>query len=381
MKKITLLTCAFFVQIIVFGQQKISVKLTEATLNNSIHILTKSQSIADGSYDIKGYEPWKGVRIKTYLKNANVDLKLNSSGITLDLHNVLVKSQYYYDTDNLDFDAEFGKTVEFRGSISGNNVELLGNIEDGFYLNIKAGPSLNLYGNNCYRNAGILNCTIDLVTFIFGSNTVYQNSFANYIPDLQIDLGQNILPGLPENYIYTAPKLRSTENAMFLDFYIMPKDLVIHNKVMTATMDENYVARNKISIKPSFDSNYGARLNLRIDPQEDTYNVYSSRSMTTRTKELVELTDNLSNETDNEDVNIELFGIKSYPNPVLDNLIIESTDDTYVQFQIFNILGAEVLSFNSTAFTTEIDVSTFPKGRYVIKAISSSGVSTSNFIK
>ncbi|GHT04311.1 hypothetical protein FACS189423_06800 [Bacteroidia bacterium] len=70
--------------------------------------------------------------------------------------------------------------------------------------------------------------------------------------------------------------------------------------------------------------------------------------------------------------------LKIFPNPVKTELFIKS-DWQIQKVEIYTVSGALLLSENN--FNEKISVSAFPKGVYLLKVYSGSGVAVSNLVK
>jgi hypothetical protein len=70
--------------------------------------------------------------------------------------------------------------------------------------------------------------------------------------------------------------------------------------------------------------------------------------------------------------------INIYPNPAINNLIIESPQAV---IEITNIQGQIIKTFAITGNKTNIDVSAFPSGVYVVEVKTEKGISVNKFIK
>ena len=73
--------------------------------------------------------------------------------------------------------------------------------------------------------------------------------------------------------------------------------------------------------------------------------------------------------------------IKLFPNPVADNLTITCTENTNAAVEIYSILGQKLHSSILKGTETNIDVSNFQDGVYVVALISKAGTDTYKFIK
>ncbi len=77
--------------------------------------------------------------------------------------------------------------------------------------------------------------------------------------------------------------------------------------------------------------------------------------------------------------------ISIYPNPTLDNLLLDlsSLKDKTVSLQVLDISSRLVLSINNFNIEANksIDVSTLPKGNYILNVLTSEGMINRNFIR
>ena len=68
-----------------------------------------------------------------------------------------------------------------------------------------------------------------------------------------------------------------------------------------------------------------------------------------------------------------------FPNPATSTLTIKASPKA--EIEIFNIEGQQVQTFITTGVKTKIDVSDFPSGVFIIKAVTESGIGVSKFVK
>ena len=71
--------------------------------------------------------------------------------------------------------------------------------------------------------------------------------------------------------------------------------------------------------------------------------------------------------------------ISVYPNPATDNLTIESPQSALIE--ITNIQGQLIKAFTTTGNKTNIDVSAFPSGMYVVEVKTKKGIAVKKFVK
>ena len=80
-----------------------------------------------------------------------------------------------------------------------------------------------------------------------------------------------------------------------------------------------------------------------------------------------------------ENINPKKFNVEVYPNPATDNLIIEIPLQSTIK--ISNIQGQLLKTFTTTSTKTNIDVSEFPSGVYIVELKSENGIAVKKFVK
>jgi hypothetical protein len=86
----------------------------------------------------------------------------------------------------------------------------------------------------------------------------------------------------------------------------------------------------------------------------------------------------LSTSTGISEVNGEIT-VKVFPNPVTDNLTIETPQKAIIE--ISNIQGQQIERFSATGNKTGIDISSFPSGVYFVKVKTEEGIVLKKFVK
>jgi len=81
-----------------------------------------------------------------------------------------------------------------------------------------------------------------------------------------------------------------------------------------------------------------------------------------------------------EEKQLFISAINIYPNPAINNITIVSSQEEAV-IEITNIQGQLIKTFTTTSNKTNIDVSTFPSGVYVVAVKTKNGVSVSKVMK
>ena len=59
--------------------------------------------------------------------------------------------------------------------------------------------------------------------------------------------------------------------------------------------------------------------------------------------------------------------IKIYPNPIIDNLIIESSNNKLITIRIYSLNGEEVFYNDLHSLNNKLDISSLPSGLYILK--------------
>ena len=119
---------------------------------------------------------------------------------------------------------------------------------------------------------------------------------------------------------------------------------------------EQYILLN-VAIEPSVSNNF-----VQSTMEVDYVRVYQEAALTSE--------------------NFENFQkLKLFPNPVSDKLTILNTENTNPKVEIYSIIGQKLHSFILLKNETEIDVSNYQNGIYVVKLVSETGHDTYKFIK
>jgi len=84
-------------------------------------------------------------------------------------------------------------------------------------------------------------------------------------------------------------------------------------------------------------------------------------------------------ETDASNITANAAGVTIYPNPVKDELRIESGELVIKKVEIFNISGKIIYQFNG--LENQIDVSALPRGMYLMRIETDKGIESMKFIK
>jgi hypothetical protein len=74
-----------------------------------------------------------------------------------------------------------------------------------------------------------------------------------------------------------------------------------------------------------------------------------------------------------------VFNISIYPNPATDNLTIEAPPSTVIE--ITNIQGRLIKTFTATGNKTNISVSAFTSGVYILELRTEKGIKVKKFVK
>lgn len=76
---------------------------------------------------------------------------------------------------------------------------------------------------------------------------------------------------------------------------------------------------------------------------------------------------------------LEDRGIRIYPNPTEGQLTVEITGDGACRFDIYNISGQQVLTTNSGPGRVALDISSQPKGLYILRVTTENGGDSSTW--
>jgi type IV secretory pathway TraG/TraD family ATPase VirD4 len=74
------------------------------------------------------------------------------------------------------------------------------------------------------------------------------------------------------------------------------------------------------------------------------------------------------------------YGVKIYPNPTVDNVVIESTTDIR-EVRVFDAQGTLLQLVDNQQVTTTLSLSALPAGVYLVRIVNGQGVCISKIVK
>ncbi|MFT7233853.1 MAG: hypothetical protein ACI8TA_003081 [Cyclobacteriaceae bacterium] len=240
MKKVLLITSLFAAVLPMYAQELFRVSLSEAQITSALDVLIDARSINVGDTDGPG-------NIGEYfinLESADVDIQ---TGNKLRLYNV-----HFDGRGEIDIFNNIGVTldVDIEGEVI-FDIELEGNATDGYHLNLVVVDQSDL------DYTGNLSWAVNLALAL--SNQSIE------IPDMEIALGNSLLPNALSKYFgNAAPVLSTTSNTIYLSYDVCIADLVIQNKFAESGDDLHYTACNSVKFTGEMNIPVGAILLAEI---------------------------------------------------------------------------------------------------------------------
>ena len=333
-----------------FSQNEVNVVFTETTLNNAMKVIKDARGINFGEYlNQNGLNAWY-----LNLDNAQFDIKSNN---IVNINNLKL-------TGGVDLQLWiFGKTVtgDITGSIGGK-IGVSGNNEDGYFLHV-------IPTATSFSYSGTLQSVINLIAFL-------TNNFSDYIPEVELNLGNSLLPDLLLKYFECGiPDISSNENELKLIFRVLFEDIEIKNKKIESGENVNYTASNSITFSENFTVEQGATFSAYITPKCNSY---------LKSAKLNQETDNLNvgdtiiaakeissvqqiNKSDSVKIIEEFSSADVFPNPFVNTLTVKSSSKNEFSISITDLQGRIVYENFNLKGIEELNLSHLNSGTYVVK--------------
>jgi len=334
------------------AQNNINVVFNETQLNNAIKVITDARAINFGDYlDQYGINAWF-----LNLDNATVDIQPNNVVV---LKNIKMAG-------GVDLDLWMVKmtpTGVITGSITGQ-FRVEGSPSEGYVLLIKP-TAVDL------SYTGALQTVLTIIALL-GAN------LSIHIPDIEINLGSSILPDIVLKYFKSGiPQITTNNSEIILSFEVLFDNIKIKNKIIHSGDVVNYKASNSITFEPGFTVQNGATLSVSITPKGrgdldsialvNNQHLYTSNN-TTVNSEATLINGNKSTVVDFLITEEPLDYVSVYPNPFMNTLKINATDNPADLFSvtIFDIQGRIVYE-RKNINVSEVDLSGLDDGMYVLR--------------
>lgn len=347
--KYYILSLSLLLSIAVKSQNNVNIVFNETSLNNAIKVIKTARGVNFGDYlNQNGLNAWF-----LNLNDAQVDIQPNNTVI---INNIKIAG-------GVDLQLwAFGKTLtgDITGSITGQ-FSVKGSPSEGYYLHVvPTGTS--------FTYSGSLQSVINLVA-------VLTNNFASLIPDIEVNLGNSLLPNLMLKYFKSGmPQITTNDSEIILTFEVLFDNLNVKNKTIKSGENVHYTASNSITFESGFSVEQGATFSADITPKSQS-NLKSATL--SNNKESVnigdtlisvkELTNDVS-QTDNL-TNVAPFGyVNVFPNPFMNTLSIKGSEPSILfSITIIDMQGKVVFERKNINQSDKIDLSGLEAGTYVIK--------------
>lgn len=346
--KYYILSLSLLLSIVVKSQNNVNIVFNETSLNNAIKVIKTARGVNFGDYlNQNGLNAWF-----LNLNDAQVDIQPNNVVV---INNIKIAG-------GVDLQLwAFGKTLtgDITGSITGQ-FSVKGSPSEGYYLHVvPTGTS--------FTYSGSLQSVVNLVA-------VLTNNFSSLIPDIEVNLGNSLLPNLMLKYFKSGiPQITTNDSEIILTFEVLFDNLNIKNKTIKSGENVNYKASNSITFESGFSVEKGATFSADITPKSQS-NLKSA--IQSNNKESVDigdtlisvkvLTNNLS-QTDNL-VNAPFDYVNVFPNPFMNTLSIQGSKPSILfSITIIDMQGKVVFEKKNINQSDKIDLSGLESGTYVIK--------------
>jgi len=318
------------------SQNNLDVIIDEAALNDALKIIKGARAINFGDYKNKhGLNAWY-----VNLDSATVDIKPNNK---VKLTNVVISGGA--DLQLALF--SMTPTGNITGSLEGQ-LYIGGNSTKGYYLGLKITrqPTLVYSG----PLAGIVNLALFLT-----------NNFGLVIPDIEISLGNSLLPGALQKYLKNEiPVITTNDSEIKVSFEVLFDDINLKNKTIKSGESINYTASNTIEFQSGFVAEEGSTLYASIVPK-----LPQSRSAVT-------FSDNIILGV-GDSIHSDVTGVTYSDNDIVNNentslsALNEEQNLLSLPFSltIWNSVGVIVYKEDNITLNDNIDLSFLQEGVYV----------------
>lgn len=346
------------------SQNEVNVVFTETTLNNAMKVIKDARGLNFGEYlNQNGLNAWY-----LNLDNAQFDIKSNN---IVNINNLKL-------TGGVDLQLwAFGKTAtgDITGSIGGE-IGVSGNNEDGYFLHVVPTITSFVY-------SGTLQSVINLIAFL-------TNNFSDYIPKVELNLGNSLLPDLMLKYFECGvPDISSNENELKLIFRVLFEDIEIKNKKIESGENVSYTASNSITFSENFTVEQGATFSAYITPKCNSYlksaNVYQEPNnikigdTITAAKEINSIQQIYK--SDSVKIIEEFSSVDVFPNPFVNTVAVKSSSKNEFSVSITDLQGKIVYENNNLKGIEELNLSHLKSGAYILKFMINHSIESKKIIK
>jgi hypothetical protein len=344
--KYYILSLSLFLSITVKSQNNVNIVFNETSLNNTIDVIKTARGINFGDYlNQNGLNAWF-----LNLNDAQVDIQPNN---TVVINNIIIAGG----VDLQLWTFEKTSTGDITGSITGQ-FSVKGSPSEGYFLHVvPTGTS--------FTYSGSLQSVINLVAIL-------TNNFASLIPDIEVNIGNSLLPNLTLKYFKSGmPQITTNDSEIILTFEVLFDNLNMKNRTILLGEHVHYTASNSITFESGFSVEKGATFLADITPKSQS-NLKSATLSNNKESVIIgdtlisvkELTHDVS-QTDNF---APLGNVNVFPNPFMNTLSIKGSEPSILfSITIIDMQGKVVFERKNINQSDKIDLSGLKTGTYVIK--------------
>ena len=323
----------------------------------------------------------RGINFGEYLNQNG----LNAWYLNLDNAQFDIKSNNIVNINNLKLTGGvdlqlwiFGKTAtgDITGSIGGE-IGVSGNNEDGYFLHVVPTATSFSY-------SGSLQSVINLIAFL-------TNNFSDYIPEVELNLGNSLLHDLLLKYFECGiPDISSDENEIKLIFRVLFEDIEIKNKKIESGDNVSYTASNSITFNENFTVEQGATFSAFITPKCNSYlksaKLYQEPTIlnvgdTIISGKEINSTQQGILKSDSLKAIEEFSSVDVFPNPFINTLAVKSSSKNEFSVSITDLQGRIVYENFNLKGIEELNLSHLKSGTYVVKFIINHNTESKKIIK
>lgn len=234
-----------------------------------------------------------------------------------------------------------------------------------------------------FSYSGTLQSVVNLIAFL-------TNNFSDYIPEVELNLGNSLLPDLMLQYFECGiPDISSNENELKLIFRVLFEDIEIKNKKIESGDDITYTASNSITFSENFTVEKGATFSAYITPKCNSYlksaKVYQENTNLINGDTLIS-TKEISNaeqfyKLDSIEIIEEISSIDVFPNPFVNTLAVKSSSKNVFSVSITDLQGKVVYENFDLKGIEELNLSHLKSGAYIMRFVINHNVESEKIIK
>jgi hypothetical protein len=203
------------------------------------------------------------------------------------------------------------------------------------------------------------------------------NNFNSYIPDIEVNLGNALLPDLMLKYFKSGmPRITTNNNEVILAFEVLFDDLNIKNKTIQSGENVHYKASNSITFGDGFKVENGATFSASIEPKSQnnlkSATVSNNKESLNIGDTLISIKELILTDVHSNDLIEELNGkLSVFPNPFINKLSVKPPDPS-IKFSVTIIdMQGRIVYERENINQSDLDLSGLEEGMYILRFNSS----------